>query len=56
MKNHILMLPKSRGVADSKPLALEWWFYDTAVIAFSGRQNKENLLIGCHVFFSQGTH
>jgi hypothetical protein len=37
-----------------KPVALEWRFNDTALIAFSGRQNNEKLLIGSNVFFSQG--
>jgi hypothetical protein len=50
------MLPKIRGVADMKPVPWNGGFNDTAIIAFSGRQNNEKLFIGSHVFFSQGTH
>jgi len=47
------MLPKYRAVADKKPITLEWRINETAEIAFSVRQNDENLINRSHVFFSQ---
>jgi hypothetical protein len=39
------MFPKSLGVVDIEPVALDGGFNDTARIAFLGPQNDEKLLI-----------
>jgi len=55
-KNHIFMLQKCRVVVDMKPVVLNGGFYDTAKVAFCGRQNNATLHNGSHVFFNQESH